>query len=180
MPPEILTKRLRLDDLTADDAHALFTYRSHPEVTRFQGWCPAAVEDAGAFIARNATKPFNEHDSWYQLAIRAADTGALIGDFGVHFIGDDGQQAEIGFTIDPASQRQGLGSEAVTAVLDHLFTTLRKHRVYASVDPRNEASMALLKKVGMRQEAHFRESLFWKGEWVDDVVFALLRSEWRA
>jgi RimJ/RimL family protein N-acetyltransferase len=67
----------------------------------------------------------------------------------------------------------------VVALLDYLFTVLNKHRVFASVDPRNEASMALLRSVGMRQEAHFRQSLFWKGEWVDDVVLGLLRSEWK-
>jgi RimJ/RimL family protein N-acetyltransferase len=31
----------------------------------------------------------------------------------------------------------------------------------------------------MRQEAHFRKSLWFKGEWVDDVVFAVLASEWK-
>ena len=65
------------------------------------------------------------------------------------------------------------------ALLDYLFIVLNKHRVFASVDPRNEASMALLRSVGMRLEAHFRQSLFWKGERVDDMVFGLLRSEWK-
>jgi RimJ/RimL family protein N-acetyltransferase len=51
--------------------------------------------------------------------------------------------------------------------------------VFASVDPRNHASIALLRRVGMRQEAHFRQSLWWRGEWVDDVIFAVLQSEWK-
>jgi RimJ/RimL family protein N-acetyltransferase len=55
----------------------------------------------------------------------------------------------------------------------------RKKFHFASVDPRNQPSVALLEKVGMRQEAHFRQSLFWRGEWVDDIVFAMLRSEWQ-
>lgn len=176
--PEILTQRLRIDDLTLDDAPALHAYRSHDDVARFQGWIPASVDDAQAFITRNASATFNDHESWYQLAIRSQSSGELIGDLGVHFVGDDGKQAEIGFTIAPARQRQGLGAEAVRGLLDLLFTKLDKHRVFASVDPRNEASMALLRKVGMRQEAHFRQSMFWKGEWVDDVVFAVLRAEW--
>lgn len=177
--PELLTDRQRINDLSPTDAPALYAYRSHEEVARFQGWIPASINDAQAFITRNASTVYNHHDSWYQLAIRLQTTDDLIGDLGVHFIGDDGQQAEIGFTIAPAHQRQGLGAEAVSALLNHLFTALNKHRVFASVDPRNPASMALLKKVGMRQEAHFHQSLFWKGDWVDDVVFALLRSEWQ-
>lgn len=48
----------------------------------------------------------------------------------------------------------------------------------ASTDPRNVASAALLRSLGMCQEAHFRESLQLRGEWVDDVVFALLAREW--
>jgi RimJ/RimL family protein N-acetyltransferase len=61
-----------------------------------------------------------------------------------------------------------------------VFGQLGRHRIHASVDPRNLASMAMLRALGMRQEAHHRESLWLHGEWVDDVVFALLASEWRA
>jgi RimJ/RimL family protein N-acetyltransferase len=171
MAPDILTDRLRINDLTPGDADA--------EVARFQSWLPDSVDDARAFIVRNASTPFDQNDSWYQLAVRSAATDELVGDLGVHFLADDGHQVEIGFTIAPAHQRQGLGTLAVVALLDYLFTVLNKHRVFASVDPRNEASMALLRSVGMRQEAHFRQSLFWKGEWVDDVVLGLLRSEWK-
>jgi RimJ/RimL family protein N-acetyltransferase len=48
------------------------------------------------------------------------------------------------------------------------------------VDPRNAACIAVLERVGMRQEAHFRESLWLKGEWVDDMVFGILASEWES
>lgn len=64
-------------------------------------------------------------------------------------------------------------------MIGYLLGPVQKHRVFASVDPRNTRSLALLERVGMRQEAHFRESLWFKGEWVDDVVFAILAAEWR-
>lgn len=177
MAPDILTDSLRINALTPGDALALFHYRSHPEVARFQSWLPNSVDDARAFIVRNASTPFNQKGSWYQLAVRSAATGELLGDLGVHFLAEDSQQVEIGFTIAPIYQRQGFGTLAVSALIDYLFMVLNKHRVFASVDPCNKASIALLTRVGMRQEAHFRQSLFWKGEWVDDVVFGLLRSE---
>lgn len=80
--------------------------------------------------------------------------------------------------MSPSYQRQGYGVEAVKGLLGHLFCSLQKHRVFASVDPRNLASIALLWRVGMRQEAHFHQSLWIKGEWVDDVMFGILSSEW--
>ncbi len=50
--------------------------------------------------------------------------------------------------------------------------------LFASTDPQNHASHKLLRTLGFRQEAHFRQSLWFKGVWVDDVVFGLLRGEW--
>lgn len=179
MPLDVVTDRVRINDLTPSDAQALFLYRSDAEVARHQSWQPDSVDEARDFIVRNAAKPFDQAGSWYQLAVRSGPANEVCGDLGLHFLGD-GCQVEIGFTIAPSHQRQGLGTLAVIAMLDYLFTCLNKHRVTASVDPGNAPSLALLRRVGMRQEAHFRQSLFWKGEWVDDVVFGMLRSEWKA
>jgi len=175
--PEIVTARLLLTPLTLRDADAVFAYRSLPEVTRFQTWEPPTPDEVVAFIRELDDVEFDTPDTWFQLGIRDREAGRLMGDVGVHFL-EDGRQVEIGFTLDPAFQGRGLAVEAVAALLDHLFGPLGKHRVIASVDPRNEASIRLLERVGMRREAHFRESLWFKGEWADDVVFAVLASEW--
>jgi RimJ/RimL family protein N-acetyltransferase len=87
--------------------------------------------------------------------------------------------AEIGITIAPAFQGNGYATEALNAVLNLLFVQLGKHRVFASVDPCNLRSMALMKRLGLRQEAHFVRGLWFKDGWVDDVVFAMLDDEWR-
>ncbi len=176
--PEIVTERLFLAPLCSSDAEALFDYRSSPEVCRYQTWEPCALDDARRFIDGLASVPFDTPGSWSQLGIRLRDSGVLVGDLGINCPADEPRQAEIGFTVSPAHQRRGLGMEAVAGLLGHLFGPRQKHRVFASVDPRNEPSMALLRKLGMRQEAHFRESLWFKGEWVDDVVFAILAAEW--
>lgn len=176
--PEILTDRLKLDPLTADDAPAMYAYRSHPEVLRYQPFEPVSLRDVETFIADHLSIAFDTPGTWFQCAIRLRDTGRLIGDLGTRFPADDTRQAEIGLTISPDHQGQGFGTEAVGGMLNHLFGTVHKHRVFASVDPGNAACIALLKRVGMRQEAHFRQSLRFKGAWVDDVVFGILASEW--
>lgn len=177
--PEILTQRLRLSKLMASDAPAMFEYRSDPEVCRYQSFEPGTLRDVEIFIGSMKSTPFDTADTWFQFAIRLRESGQLIGDLGTHFIADDPRQVEIGFTVSPAYQGQGYGAEAVTGVLDFLFGSLQKHRVFASVDPRNEPSVALLKRVGMRQEAHFHKSLWFKGDWADDMVFGILGSEWK-
>jgi RimJ/RimL family protein N-acetyltransferase len=176
--PTIVTRRLRLSPLLPGDAPAFLEYRSDPAACRFQHFVPGSLEEVRGFIEELQGISFDQPGTWFQLGIRMLGAGALVGDVGIHFPVQDARQAEIGFTLAPKHQGCGFGTEAVTGVLSCLLGTLGKHRVIASVDPRNERSIALLRRVGMRQEAHFRQSLWFKGEWADDLVFAILESEW--
>ncbi len=174
----ILTERLLLDELTPADAEEMFPYRADPELCRYQSWEPmTSLEEVEHFIAEVSATLFNTTGTWFQIAIRHQKTGQLLGDLGVHFLSDAPQQVELGFTISSTHQRKGYATEAVQGLLQYLFQDCKKHRITASVDPRNQASLALLKKVGFKQEAHFRKSLWFKVAWVDDIVFAILRSE---
>ena len=177
--PEILTERLALTPLRGDDAAGVFAYRSDPEVGRYQTWAPRSLEDVQRFIASLQPIAFDTPGTWYQLGIRLRDGGDLVGDLGCHFRDDNPREVEIGVTLAPARQGRGYGTEAVAGLLGHLFGTLCKHRVVASVDPRNLPCVALLERVGLRQEGHFRESLWFRGGWVDDLAFAILEREWR-
>jgi RimJ/RimL family protein N-acetyltransferase len=174
---ELTTARLRIDALHEGDAVALLGYRSDPEVSHYQGWRPASLAEAESFIRNQSAMAAPVAGQWFQRALRRRDEESLIGDIGF-CLSKDGQ-AEFGITLAPSVHGQGFAREALNELLAWLFGSMDVHRVYASVDPRNVPSMALLKAVGMHQEAHFRESLLFRGEWVDDVVFALLAREWR-
>ena len=170
------TARLTLDELQADDAAALYGYRSDPAISRYQGWRPGSLENARDFIEASQRVAFDTPDTWCQRAIRLRGTGELIGDLGLHFLTD--ATVELGISLARPHQGRGLAGEALAAALGYLFEHLHKHRVFASVDPRNHACLQLLERTGLRREAHFRESLWLDGEWVDDVVFAMLAREW--
>ena len=87
------------------------------------------------------------------------------------------RQGEIGFAFHPDAQGRGYASEAATAVLELAFGLLGLHRVYGRTDARNVASAALMRRLGMRQEAHLRENEIFKGAWGDELVFAVLEDE---
>ncbi|MCZ6559885.1 MAG: GNAT family protein [Gammaproteobacteria bacterium] len=174
------SNRLYLRKLVAGDAEELFAYRSDPEVSCYQGWAPASESDALRFIEEQSSIEPDVAGQWFQLAICLRSDDRLVGDLGLHFPEDDEQQAEFGVSLSPLHQGQGYAGETLRTAMSYLFEKLGKHRVYCSVDPRNSASVAMACRLGMRKEAHFVKSLWFKGEWVDDVVFGLLKSEWRA
>ena len=176
---EILTERLRLRSLRANDAERMLAYRSQPQVLLYQSWAPTSLEEVQSFINGMSVREFNA-PGWFQAGIAEQADDNLIGDCGIHVLETDSRVAEIGITIAPAFQRYGYATEALNAILNLLFVKLGKHRVFASVDPSNLRSMALMKRLGLRQEATFVRSLWFKNSWVDDAVFAMLADEWLA
>ena len=177
---ELTTARLIIRRLGPSDAAALFHIRSQPAITHFQIWEPKSVADVSAFIARQIKLDLDEPDTWFQLGISLKKSEQLIGDCGLHFLENDSHQTEIGINLAPNQQGNGYATETLTAVFEFLFSDLGKHRVFASTDPENERTIRLLSRLGMRQEAHFRESFWFKGRWTDDLVFGILRREWQA
>jgi len=174
----ILTERLSIRRLALGDAEAVFNYRSDPMISRYQNWEPESVGEVQKFIVGLDEIGVDTPGQWYQLGLSVRDSGELAGDCGIHVQVHDPRQVEVGITLAREFQGGGLATEALSAVFGYLFTTLEKHRVFGSVDPRNAASLALLERVGMRREAHFVESLWFKGDWADDVIYAILRREY--
>jgi len=176
---ELLSNRLQLIKLELDHSNDFYTYRSDAETNKYQGWIPYAIEDCFHFIKNKVAAQINTPDTWYQLAIIKKDSSKLIGDIGIHFL-DDEHQVEIGCTLNKEHHGKGYAQEALTSVITFLFNDLNKHRITASVDPDNIASIRMVEKLGFRKEAHFKESLNIDGTWVDDVIFAILNREWKA
>lgn len=169
------TERLHLRILRMQDKAAFFSYRSLEEVARWQIWRPKRMEEAEEFIRLNEKTVPDTEGTWLQLALCLPD-GRLIGDIGIHFL--EHGQLEIGYTLSPPHQHQGYAAEAVRAVIRYAFTEGGRHRITASADPANAASVRLLSKLGFRKEAHFVKSWWADGQWADECVFALLAEEW--
>jgi len=173
----IKTERLIIRLAEPKDAEAIFAYRSDFIENRYQGWFPESVEEVRNYIC-TMPKTIDVSDVCFQFAIIHADENRLIGDMGIIFTNHDGMQAEIGCTLYKTYQKNGYATEALGAMVDYLFIILKKHRIIASVDPRNTSSIRLIERLGFRKEAHFKESYYLRGEWVDDIIYAMLQTEW--
>lgn len=171
----IYTERLTIKPISLSDASDMFDYRSDESVSRFQNFKPKTIAEIEKFI-KHYTKSFNEEDSWFQAGVYL--NTKMIGDIGIHFLGPENRQCEIGYTISPRYQKNGYGKESVSAMVHYLFGKLKKHRITASLDPRNAASIALLESIGFRKEGLFRKSILNNGGWEDDLVYAVLDEEW--
>jgi RimJ/RimL family protein N-acetyltransferase len=170
------TPRLVIRAMTAADVDDLHAFQSDPEVCRYLPFAPRTRAEVAEKVAKfSAALTLAGDGDFWQLAIERAEAPGAIGDL---YFALKGRGAEIGWSLHPAHGGRGYMTEAAGALLDVAFGALERHRVFAQLDPRNTASAALCRRLGMRQEAHFVEDLWFKGEWGDTAIFAILAREW--
>jgi RimJ/RimL family protein N-acetyltransferase len=176
----IVTERLLLRPYREGDLDALHAIRSRPDVMRFLYEEPLTREEAReTLMKRIGQDALRREGDELKLAMERRDTGAMIGGVNLTWASAAHKQGEIGFMQHPDHQGRGYAGEAMLAVLRLGFEGFDLHRIYGRCDARNAASARLMERLGMRREAHLRENEFVKGEWTDELVYAILASEWR-
>jgi RimJ/RimL family protein N-acetyltransferase len=172
------TPRLVIRRFMESDTATLVAYRNDRQVSQYQSWRDLTPENARAFIHSLDTLEPGMPGEWFQFALEVSDTGVHIGDIGLHVFAENSLQAEIGYTLAYHYQGMGYANEAVQAVVAYCFDVLRLHRITATVDTRNQASIRLLERLNFRREGHFLQSYQEVDRWTDEYLYALLRAEW--
>jgi RimJ/RimL family protein N-acetyltransferase len=173
------TGRLVLRPFRHGDEGDVLAYRSRDDVVRFMPADPLQPAAAGDFVAeRLSATRIAADDDRIVLAVEHEDR--VIGEVLIKAGQLTDCQAEIGWVFNPDFHGRGLATEAASELLAIAFGELDMHRVWAQLDPRNTASARLCERLGMRREAYFIQDIWFKGEWGDTSIYALLAAEWRA
>ena len=177
----IVTERLWLRPYHQHDFDALLAIHSRDDVNRYLYTLPRdgdgvqrLIDEAGRRSALRA------QGDTLVLGLERRDNGGMIGNVILHWASEQHRQGEIGFVLHPAAHGQGFAREASLEMLRLGFDELHLHRITGRCDGRNGASARVLERLGMRREAHLVENEWVKGEWTDELVYAMLAGEWRA
>ncbi len=170
----IHTDRLIIRKFRTDDYIELYAYLSKESVVRYEPYDPYTLEQA----RREAEYRSNSEDFF---AVTLKD-GSLIGN--LYLSPREFDCMELGYVFDNKWQMNGYATESARAILNYGFGTLRAHRITAECDPENVRSIKLMKRLGMRREAEFKQNVYFKRNpdgspiWRDTVQYAILKSEW--
>ncbi|MBR3561370.1 MAG: GNAT family N-acetyltransferase [Oscillospiraceae bacterium] len=174
----IETGRLVLRQFSVDDAHAMYqNWASDPDVTRYLTWSTYTnVEDSRAVLADWVAA--YEKANYYMWAIVLKSHGSdPIGSISAVKLDDAIDAVEIGYCIGKAWWRQGVTSEALSAVMDFFFDEVGANRVAARHDTNNPHSGMVMRKCGMKYEGTLRSADRNNQGICDISCYALLRSE---
>jgi len=145
----IATARLDLSPLTDADADDLYPALDDPELGRFTGDAPPdGVEELRErFAVWSARRSPDGGELWLNWAIRRRVDGGALG-YVQATVDDDG--AAVAWVVGTAFQRQGIATEAATALIGWLRATLGVTVIRAMIHPDHVASRTVAARIGLR------------------------------
>lgn len=154
-----------------------FLQRMRDSRKLFRGLVPPyhTPEDYYAMLKRGRAK------NRVQTFLCLLEDGAIVGQINLNeIIRGLTQSTYIGYNLFSPFVRKGYMTEGVDLMLRHAFRELKLHRVEAGIQPTNERSIALVKRLGFRYEGTAKRLIKLGGRWRDHERWAILAEEWRA
>lgn len=103
----------------------------------------------------------------------------LAGCMSLHGVDWNDRKASLGYWLAATWQGKGLITKSCRAVIDYAFAELLLDRIEIQCAADNERSRQVAVRLGFQQEGILRQSWRRQGLLVDQVLYSLLRSEWR-
>jgi ribosomal-protein-alanine N-acetyltransferase len=169
--------QLRLRPMRVDDWEAIHSFAGLHEVYRYQAWEPNTAEQTRDYVTEAAAAYEDPSQTRFYLSATRPDERIVgLGQVTVH--SRTWRCAEIGYTVHPEHWGRGYGTQIARLAVDFAFGELGMHRVEATCDPRNTASVRILRRIGMTHEGTLRHTMELRDGWRDSHVFSVLEDEW--
>ena len=175
--PSFSTNRLLLRNIVPEDAEALFAIRSDDETMKFFGHDPHESPDETKDVIRQMEERYTRKEALH-WCITLQGEDRLIGSCSLFHFDEGFHCAETGYELNRAFWGKGMMTESMSAILTFGFSELGLHRVEAVIDIANERSKNLLLKLGFTYEGNLRQRFPFRGDFLDEHYFGLLKDEW--
>lgn len=167
-------ENVALRPIGRDDWRAVHAWASQERACRFQAWGPNTEDQTREFVDGAV-------QAWSccprtRLVYAVTLDDLVIGICELNLRGR--AQGEISYGLHPGYWGRGLATNAARQLVQLGFDEHDRHRIFATCDPRNEPSAAVLRRLGMRYEGRMRETELIRDGWRDSDLYSVLAHEW--
>jgi ribosomal-protein-alanine N-acetyltransferase len=175
--PELEGRHVTLREPRAEDATSLFSLLSTDDVSRFISPPPPTVEGFERYVAWSQRQRAAGQYVCFAIVPRGGESP--IGLIHVRALEPGFGTADWGFAIASEFWGSGIFTEAAELVLEFAFDVLHAHRLEARAALCNGRGNGAMKKLGAEREGVLRHSFFRNGDYLDQVLWAILQEDWR-
>lgn len=164
--------------LTQSDAEAVFELINHnrAHLRKWLGWVDFSTEvDMSLALIEYNLQQFTKREA---LDTGIIYKGKLVGKIGFNKINKANKTAEIGYMLDERYTGYGIMTRAAEAMVHLAFREFGLQKVEIRVAPGNEKSRAIPKRLGFVEEGTIRSAEWLYDQYVDHVVYGMLKKEW--
>jgi RimJ/RimL family protein N-acetyltransferase len=176
--PVLAGQKVVLRDLRPSDATSLFTLLTTEEVARFISPPPSTLEGFERFIMWAHRQ--RRAGAYACFAVTLPDDDIAIGIFQLRELEPGFGTAEWGFAIGSPFWGTGVFRQGAELLMDFAFDIVGVHRLEARAAVKNGRGNSALQKIGAVQEGVLRKSFLRNGEYLDQVLYAIVDDDWRA
>ncbi len=171
--PILETERLRLRQMTMDDASFMYELRTNERVNMYTDRAKMKTLDEAVEKMKTIIDMVDNRNgiAW---TIELKKSNQPIGDISFWRLIKEHYRAEIGYSLLPDFWEKGYMTEAAKCAIEYGFTKLNIHSIEANVNPKNIASFKLLEKLNFVREAYFKENYYHDGKFLDSAIYSLL------
>jgi len=168
------TERLALRALTSKDAEALWGIHSDQQAMRY--WSsPVLTDKDQAKVLLN--RLLESAEAAESMTIMIDYQGRCIGRIALFNYSEQCQRLELGYILSSPYWRKGLMREALSALINKLFSDHQIYRIEADIDPDNKPSAGLLSSLGFALEGRLRARWLIDGKRSDSLIYGLIKPE---
>ena len=173
--PVLTGERTVLRPFTEADADTIWEIIQDPEVIRFtfEPSTELTPEKLRSWYGSRSAQPDR-----LDLAVTDRESGEVVGEVVLYEWDPAARSCTFRTLIGPRGRGRGIGTEATRLIVGHGFEQLGLHRIQLEVYGDNHRALRVYEKAGFVVEGVRREAAWRNGEWVDDVVMAILDREW--
>jgi [ribosomal protein S5]-alanine N-acetyltransferase len=174
--PILKSKRLTLRRITEKDIESIYNMRVNDRINAFIARQAMDHVDGAKALVKKVSDAY-ENKTGIGWAGELRDDQTSIGTCGFNRIDYDNNRAELGGELSVEFWGKHIAAEAVEAIVSFGLMEMNLHAIEAYMSPSNRGAIYLLEKLGFKKEAHFKEKVFFKNEYLDIVVYTLLKSD---
>jgi [ribosomal protein S5]-alanine N-acetyltransferase len=156
--------------LSLEDVQEIHDYASDKDVSRFIGWNLMNTLDETRDLIDIMLKRESAGTHLY-ASIVLKSTQAIIGTAMIFNFDHEANQAEVGYVFHKDHWGKGYGTEIVALMSDFAFTSLKLHKLHASVVDANIGSARILEKNGYELEGRLKDHYFIEDKYYDSLLF---------
>lgn len=166
---------VRLRKISIHDADSIFENAKDKDISDLLPKPINTITDAKGYV-KTIQKMWREEIG---LIFGIEDKSKIIGIIGLSNLDPDSMNAQVGYWVAKSYWRKGIAKESLMLIMEFAFLELKLVKLYAKIYSNNIPSIRLIKKFRFKLEGRLRKQGKYKGHWDDQLIYGILKEEYR-